>query len=275
MEATWKALHDSVVPNLTGYIGVGIDTSGNAVLLHYVDEDINNIKGLCAKAGIDIDMVKLEKLPAPLAPTAPIRVGGTSYNSTRSVTTSACVGVSGPAGNGFVVQGHDTKVGDTIKTGSSGSTMGSVNARCQPMASGYEADASYVKLNSGNSFNNTVANLAAPNTVAAGQTFGVYNGLPVHMTARHATASSPWNSGYVTAENYTYSWDDRDGRTHNYIGALADYTSIAGDSGGFVFVYTNLGPIWAGVQSGGGAGVPYSSFARATDVASSMGVSVN
>lgn len=67
---------------------------------------------------------------------------------------------------------------------------------------------------------------------------------------------------------------DRDGNTHNYQGAQANYSAQAGDSGGLVFVYTNLGPIWAGVQSGGGAGY-LSVFARATDVVSSLNVSVN
>lgn len=81
-------------------------------------------------------------------------------------------------------------------------------------------------------------------------------------------------TGKVTLENVHYSWPDRDGNTHNYQGAQANYSAQAGDSGGLVFVYTNLGPIWAGVQSGGGAGY-LSVFARATDVVSSLNVSVN
>ncbi len=104
-----------------------------------------------------------------------------------------------------------------------------------------------------------------------GRTFDVYVDLPVYMRARHAY---PFNSGKVTLENVHYSWPDRDGNTHNYQGAQANYSAQAGDSGGLVFVYTNLGPIWAGVQSGGGAGY-LSVFARATDVVSSLNVSVN
>lgn len=95
------------------------------------------------------------------------------------------------------------------------------------------------------------------------------------MRARHAYPFTyPFNSGKVTLENVHYSWPDRDGNTHNYQGAQANYSAQAGDSGGLVFVYTNLGPIWAGVQSGGGAGY-LSVFARATDVVSSLNVSVN
>lgn len=269
--ATMNAISNKVVPKLSGFTCIGIDTPNNVVVVQYVEDDPTIIKQLCIEADIKLEIVTFKKIPAPILPTATMYAGKTSYNSTRGSTSSACVGVNGPGGAGFIIQGHDTLVGDSIKSSSSGSTVGSVYSRCQPMSTGREADASYVKLNSGHNFNNTLDGITSANVMVAGRTFDVYVNLPVYMRARHAY---PFNSGTVTLANVHYSWSDRDGNTHNYQGAQADYSAQAGDSGGLVFVYTNQGPIWAGVQSGGGEGY-LSVFARATDVASSLNVSVN
>lgn len=268
---TMDSISNKVVPKLNGFTCIGMDTPNNTVVVQYVEDDPTVIKQLCIEADIKLEMVAFKKISAPILPTSTMYAGKTSYNSTRGSTSSACVGVNGPGGAGFIIQGHDTLVGDSIKPSSSGSTVGSVYSRCQPMITGREADASYVLLNSGHNFSNILDGITSANVMVPGRTFDVYVDLPVYMRARHAY---PFNSGKVTLENVHYSWPDRDGNTHNYQGAQANYSAQAGDSGGLVFVYTNLGPIWAGVQSGGGAGY-LSVFARATDVVSSLNVSVN
>lgn len=265
------SISNKVVPKLNGFTCIGMDTPNNTVVVQYVEDDPTVIKQLCIEADIKLEMVAFKKISAPILPTSTMYAGKTSYNSTRGSTSSACVGVNGPGGAGFIIQGHDTLVGDSIKPSSSDSTVGSVYSRCQPMITGREADASYVLLNSGHNFSNILDGITSANVMVPGRTFDVYVDLPVYMRARHAY---PFNSGKVTLENVHYSWPDRDGNTHNYQGAQANYSAQAGDSGGLVFVYTNLGPIWAGVQSGGGAGY-LSVFARATDVVSSLNVSVN
>lgn len=268
---TMDSISNKVVPKLNGFTCIGMDTPNNTVVVQYVEDDPTVIKQLCIEADIKLEMVAFKKISAPILPTSTMYAGKTSYNSTRGSTSSACVGVNGPGGAGFIIQGHDTLVGDSIKPSSSDSTVGSVYSRCQPMITGREADASYVLLNSGHNFSNILDGITSANVMVPGRTFDVYVDLPVYMRARHAY---PFNSGKVTLENVHYSWPDRDGNTHNYQGAKANYSAQAGDSGGLVFVYTNLGPIWAGVQSGGGAGY-LSVFARATDVVSSLNVSVN
>ena len=268
---TMDSISNKVVPKLNGFTCIGMDTPNNTVVVQYVEDDPTVIKQLCIEADIKLEMVAFKKISAPILPTSTMYAGKTSYNSTRGSTSSACVGVNGPGGAGFIIQGHDTLVGDSIKPSSSDSTVGSVYSRCQPMITGREADASYVLLNSGHNFSNILDGITSANVMVPGRTFDVYVDLPVYMRARHAY---PFNSGKVTLENVHYSWPDRDGNTHNYQGAQANYSAQAGDSGGLVFVYTNLGPIWAGVQSGGGAGY-LSVFARATDVVSSINVSVN
>ena len=266
---TMDSISNKVVPKLNGFTCIGMDTPNNTVVVQYVEDDPTVIKQLCIEADIKLEMVAFKKISAPILPTSTMYAGKTSYNSTRGSTSSACVGVNGPGGAGFIIQGHDTLVGDSIKPNS---TVGSVYSRCQPMiTTGREADASYVLLNSGHNFSNILDGITSANVMVPGRTFDVYVDLPVYMRARHAY---PFNSGKVTLENVHYSWPDRDGNTHNYQGAQANYSAQAGDSGGLVFVYTNLGPIWAGVQSGGGAGY-LSVFARATDVVSSLNVSVN
>lgn len=268
---TMDSISNKVVPKLNGFTCIGMDTPNNTVVVQYVEDDPTVIKQLCIEADIKLEMVAFKKISAPILPTSTMYAGKTSYNSTRGSTSSACVGVNGPGGAGFIIQGHDTLVGDSIKPSSSDSTVGSVYSRCQPMITGREADASYVLLNSGHNFSNILDGITSANVMVPGRTFDVHVDLPVYMRARHAY---PFNSGKVTLENVHYSWPDRDGNTHNYQGAQANYSAQAGDSGGLVFVYTNLGPIWAGVQSGGGAGY-LSVFARATDVVSSLNVSVN
>lgn len=268
---TMDSISNKVVPKLNGFTCIGMDTPNNTVVVQYVEDDPTVIKQLCIEADIKLEMVAFKKISAPILPTSTMYAGKTSYNSTRGSTSSACVGVNGPGGAGFIIQGHDTLVGDSIKPSSSDSTVGSVYSRCQPMITGREADASYVLLNSGHNFSNILDGITSANVMVPGRTFDVYVDLPVYMRARHAY---PFNSGKVTLENVHYSWPDRDGNTHNYQGTQANYSAQAGDSGGLVFVYTNLGPIWAGVQSGGGAGY-LSVFARATDVVSSLNVSVN
>lgn len=268
---TMDSISNKVVPKLNGFTCIGMDTPNNTVVVQYVEDDPTVIKQLCIEADIKLEMVAFKKISAPILPTSTMYAGKTSYNSTRGSTSSACVGVNGPGGAGFIIQGHDTLVGDSIKPSSSDSTVGSVYSRCQPMITGREADASYVLLNSGHNFSNILDGITSANVMVPGRTFDVYVDLPVYMRARHAY---PFNGGKVTLENVHYSWPDRDGNTHNYQGAQANYSAQAGDSGGLVFVYTNLGPIWAGVQSGGGAGY-LSVFARATDVVSSLNVSVN
>ena len=268
---TMDSISNKVVPKLNGFTCIGMDTPNNTVVVQYVEDDPTVIKQLCIEADIKLEMVAFKKISAPILPTSTMYAGKTSYNSTRGSTSSACVGVNGPGGAGFIIQGHDTLVEDSIKPSSSDSTVGSVYSRCQPMITGREADASYVLLNSGHNFSNILDGITSANVMVPGRTFDVYVDLPVYMRARHAY---PFNSGKVTLENVHYSWPDRDGNTHNYQGAQANYSAQAGDSGGLVFVYTNLGPIWAGVQSGGGAGY-LSVFARATDVVSSLNVSVN
>ena len=266
---TMDSISNKVVPKLNGFTCIGMDTPNNTVVVQYVEDDPTVIKQLCIEADIKLEMVAFKKISAPILPTSTVYAGKTSYNSTRGSTSSACVGVNGPGGAGFIIQGHDTLVGDSIKPSSSDSTVGSVYSRCQPMiTTGREADASYVLLNSGHNFSNILDGITSANVMVPGRTFDVYVDLPVYMRARHAY---PFNSGKVTLENVHYSWPDRDGNTHNYQGAQANYSAQAGDSGGLVFVYTNLGPIWAGVQSGGYLSV----FARATDVVSSLNVSVN
>ena len=267
---TMDSISNKVVPKLNGFTCIGMDTPNNTVVVQYVEDDPTVIKQLCIEADIKLEMVAFKKISAPILPTSTMYAGKTSYNSTRGSTSSACVGVNGPGGAGFIIQGHDTLVGDSIKPSSSDSTVGSVYSRCQPMITGREADASYVLLNSGHNFSNILDGITSANVMVPGRTFDVYVDLPVYMRARHAY---PFNSGKVTLENVHYSWPDRDGNTHNYQGAQANYSAQAGDSGGLVFVYTNLGPIWAGVQSGGGAGY-LSVFARATDVVCSLIVSV-
>ena len=268
---TMDSISNKVVPKLNGFTCIGMDTPNNTVVVQYVEDDPTVIKQLCIEADIKLEMVAFKKISAPILPTSTMYAGKTSYNSTRGSTSSACVGVNGPGGAGFILQGHDTLVGDSIKPSSSDSTVGSVYSRCQPMITGREADASYVLLNSGHNFSNILDGITSANVMVPGRTFDVYVDLPVYMRARHAY---PFNSGKVTLENVHYSWPDRDGNTHNYQGAQANYSAQAGDSGGLVFGYTNLGPIWAGVHSGGGAGY-LSVFARATDVVSSLNVSVN
>ena len=259
---TMDSISNKVVPKLNGFTCIGMDTPNNTVVVQYVEDDPTVIKQLCIEADIKLEMVAFKKISAPILPTSTMYAGKTSYNSTRGSTSSACVGVNGPGGAGFIIQGHDTLVGDSIKPSSSDSTVGSVYSRCQPMiTTGREADASYVLLNSGHNFSNILDGITSANVMVPGRTFDVYVDLPVYMRARHAY---PFNSGKVTLENVHYSWPDRE----------ANYSAQAGDSGGLVFVYTNLGPIWAGVQSGGGAGY-LSVFARATDVVSSLNVSVN
>ena len=268
---TMDSISNKVVPKLNGFTCIGMDTPNNNVVVASVDVDPTVMQPHSIDAYIKHELVAFKKISAPILPTSTMYAGKTSYNSTRGSTSSACVGVNGPGGAGFIIQGHDTLVGDSIKPSSSDSTVGSVYSRCQPMITGREADASYVLLNSGHNFSNILDGITSANVMVPGRTFDVYVDLPVYMRARHAY---PFNSGKVTLENVHYSWPDRDGNTHNYQGAQANYSAQAGDSGGLVFVYTNLGPIWAGVQSGGGAGY-LSVFARATDVVSSLNVSVN
>lgn len=266
LEAAWSTIVENA-SSIPKFVSVGISPKKNRVTLAVEDKTLFDSNKLAwFPAGVT-EIVE----SAPILPTSTMYAGKTSYNSTRGSTSSACVGVNGPGGAGFIIQGHDTLVGDSIKPSSSDSTVGSVYSRCQPMITGREADASYVLLNSGHNFSNILDGITSANVMVPGRTFDVYVDLPVYMRARHAY---PFNSGKVTLENVHYSWPDRDGNTHNYQGAQANYSAQAGDSGGLVFVYTNLGPIWAGVQSGGGAGY-LSVFARATDVVSSLNVSVN
>lgn len=130
-------------------------------------------------------------------------------------------------------------------------------------------DACFVTLNSGNTVTNTIPEITGANAVVSGQTYTIQAGLPVYMRG-HKT--KPFSSGEVDEVSIYYQWtENRDGLTHYYVGAKATYPSKVGDSGGFVFVYTDLGPIWAGLQSGGGETVNYSVFAKATDIASYFG----
>ena len=268
---TMDSISNKVVPKLNGFTCIGMDTPNNTVVVQYVEDDPTVIKQLCIEADIKLEMVAFKKISAPILPTSTMYAGKTSYNSTRGSTSSACVGVNGPGGAGFIIQGHDTLVGDSIKPISSDCTVGSVYSRCQPMITGREAVPSYVLVIWVQYFPMSLDGITSANVMVPGRTFDVYVDLPVYMRARHAY---PFNSGKVTLENVHYCWPDRDRNTHNYQAAQANYSAQAGDSGGLVFVYTNLGPIWAGVQSGGGAGY-LSVFARATDVVSSLNVSVN
>ena len=207
---TMDSISNKVVPKLNGFTCIGMDTPNNTVVVQYVEDDPTVIKQLCIEADIKLEMVAFKKISAPILPTSTMYAGKTSYNSTRGSTSSACVGVNGPGGAGFIIQGHDTLVGDSIKPSSSDSTVGSVYSRCQPMITGREADASYVLLNSGHNFSNILDGITSANVMVPGRTFDVYVDLPVYMRARHAY---PFNSGKVTLENVHYSWPDRDGNT--------------------------------------------------------------
>lgn len=212
-------------------------------------------------------------------PTATIQAGGGSRNITRGSNSSASAGViSSSYGSGYIVQGHDVIINDNFGT-RSGTVTGYAAERCQPVLKGgtREADATFVKLNSGHSFNNSVAELGGSYTVLrTGMVSALSPGTAVFMSGYATTsATSDFASGVVNFLNATYSWSDRDGRTHNYVGVDASYPSISGDSGGCVWTYTTAGPVWAGVQSYGGTDYPSSGFAAASDVVYSLGVSVN
>lgn len=265
LEAAWDTIvnHASIIPN---FVSVGIAPKENRVIL-------------AVESKADFEQIKMNWFPsklvkviesAPIQPTYSIGCGNTMKNSTRGSTSSCCVGVRTNSGvNGLIMQGHETLVGDVIKNGSS-QTIGSVTQRVQNTSKVTQGpDACFVTLNSGNSVTNTIPEITGSNTMVSSQAFSVYAGLPVYMRG-HKT--QPFSSGEVDEINVYYEWtENRDGLVHYYVGAKATYPSKVGDSGGLVFAYTNLGPIWAGVQSGGGESVNYSVFAKATNISSYFG----
>lgn len=267
LETAWQTIADraSEIPN---FVSVGIAPKRNRVVLTVENKAVLKQDEL---SWLPTGLLEIAE-SNPIKPTATIGCGDTMKNATRNSTSSCCVGVRTNSGiNGLIIQGHETLVNDTIKNASN-QTIGSVTQRVQNTTS-VGPDACFVTLTSGNSVTNTIPEITGANTVVAGQTFSVYAGLPVHMRGKN---SRPFSSGEVDEVSVQYQWtEDRDGLTHYYIGAKATYLSKVGDSGGIVFVYTNLGPIWAGVQSGGGETVSYSVFAKATDIASYFGCSVS
>lgn len=261
LEQAWNLVMGHI-DNIPGFISLGIAPIENRVVLTVEDADLLNQKIF---SWLPDEIVKIEE-SAPMQPTASIGAGNSMKNSTRGSSSSCCVGVVTNSGTkGLIIQGHQTLVGDTIKNGS-GSTIGSVTARVQNTTD-YGPDASFVTLNSGNSVTNTIPEITNGNVIVAGRAYeNMYAGMPVYM---RGSKTQPFSSGEVTQVSLTYYWDEaRDNQRHYYTGVRASYPSISGDSGGFVFFYTTSGPVWCGVQSGGGETVDYSVFARATDVAS-------
>lgn len=263
IEAAWETIvnHASEIPN---FVSVGIAPKENRVILAVEDKaDFEQNKA----SWFPNNIVRVIE-SAPIQPTYSIGCGNTMKNSTRGSTSSCCVGVRTNSGvNGLIIQGHETLVGDVIKNGSS-QTIGNVTQRVQNTSTA-GPDACFVTLNSGNTVTNTIPEITGLNAVVSSQTYNVYAGVPVHM---RGYKSQPFSSGEVDQVTVYYQWTEgRDGLTHYYVGAKATYPSKVGDSGGLVFVYTNLGPIWAGLQSGGGETVNYSVFAKATDIASYFG----
>ena len=263
LEAAWNTIVENA-SSIPKFVSVGISPKKNRVTLAVEDKTFFDSSKL---AWFPVGITEIVE-SAPIQPTASIGCGNTMKNSTRGSTSSCCVGVTTNSGvNGLIIQGHETLVGDVIKNGSS-QTIGSVTQRVQNTSTA-GPDACFVTLNSGNTVTNTIPEITGANAVVSGQTYNVYAGLPVYMRG-HKT--QPFSSGEVDQVTVYYQWtENRDGLTHYYVGAKATYPSKVGDSGGFVFVYTNLGPIWAGLQSGGGETVNYSVFAKATDIASYFG----
>ena len=102
---TMDSISNKVVPKLNGFTCIGMDTPNNTVVVQYVEDDPTVIKQLCIEADIKLEMVAFKKISAPILPTSTMYAGKTSYNSTRGSTSSACVGVNGPGGAGFIIQG--------------------------------------------------------------------------------------------------------------------------------------------------------------------------
>ena len=265
LEAAWSTIVENA-SSIPKFVSVGISPKKNRVTLAVEDKTLLDSNKLAwFPAGVT-EIVE----SAPIQPTASIGCGNTMKNSTRGSTSSCCVGVTTNSGiNGLIIQGHETLVGDVIKNGSR-QTIGSVTQRVQNTSTATQGpDACFVTLNSGNTVTNTIPEISGANAVVSGQTYTIQAGLPVHMRG-HKT--KPFSSGEIDEVSVYYQWtENRDGLTHYYVGAKATYPSKVGDSGGFVFVYTDLGPIWAGLQSGGGETVNYSVFAKATDIASYFG----
>ena len=265
LETAWNIIVENA-SSIPKFVSVGISPKKNRVTLAVEDKTLLDSDKLAWVPSGVTEIVESD----PIQPTASIGCGNTMKNSTRGSTSSCCVGVTTNSGiNGLIIQGHETLVGDVIKNGSR-QTIGSVTQRVQNTSMATRGpDACFVTLNSGNTVTNTIPEITGANAVVSGQTYTIPAGLPVHMRG-HKT--KPFSSGEVDEVSVYYQWtENRDGLTHYYVGAKASYPSKVGDSGGFVFVYTNLGPIWAGLQSGGGETVNYSVFAKATDIASYFG----
>lgn len=275
--STQEAVMKNVEQNAKGCFNTAIDVLNNVTLVRSDIMEEAEVMALLKYTGINLDMIRFEKLSGEIVPTASINAGGASRNIGRGSNSSASAGVrSTQYGNGYIVQGHDVIIGENFGT-TSGTIMGKATARCQPVLSGSrEADATFVLLNSGHSFNNTVEQLGGSYRVLrSGTTASLAVNSPVYMSgSATSSATNDYSSGTVRYLRSNYSWSDRDGRTHNYVAVEATYPSLSGDSGGCVWTYTTSGPIWAGVQSYGGATYNGSGFAAAYDVVSSLGVSV-
>ena len=284
-----------VIPNVAEF---NIHVQSNSIEVYIVQMDNlkkHNASKILDDHDIATDKVDFKYISAYAKPTSSINAGGTMKNATRGTSSSACVGVKKTTGGelGMIMQGHEVLLattnsgGDEIRNGSndhigyvtekSPTQVGTFNANINGTITQlpYEVDASYVKLSSGNSVNNTVSS----QQIVAGVTASNSSTSKTVYMLGAKTGSASW--GTITDVAIYYRLTDtrpNPDRTFWCKGVRAQYASQLGDSGGLVYQLVNGKIHWAGVQSAQGGSplnATHSIFADAATVATQFGVKVS
>lgn len=266
-----KSIMTLIVEANSEYVyGCGIDEENNSVFVELSVCDNETIE-IFKNTVIDSPAVTFLQSPGKALPMTTLYAGSVVWPTSSSRVTISTFGYKNDE-FGFVTVGHT--LGNTIKSSSSGSTLGTTSSSNKVMSS--TADGSWTKLNSGHTGKDGVAKIGSTRTNYAYFESGSYDPVQGSSVSAYLGRSSSIASGTIQSVNYYYvcaysainpSWSD----IGCYDIRVSGFDILGGDSASPMLGYASgIGTvIWGSLRSGSNG---YANFCNIKTVVNTLGV---
>ncbi len=247
--------------------GFGINEKKNCVVVELIQCDTEYIQKFETEI-VKSDAIEFLQSEGPAIPMTTVYAGTLVWPTSSSRATITTFAYKG-SDFGFVTVGHT--LGNTIKTSSSGSVLGTTSSANKIISS--TADGSWTKLNSGHTGMDGVAKIGSSSTNYGYFDPGDFDPVQGASVSAYLGRSNTISSGTVEYVSYGYicaysqvnsNWQD----ITCYDIRVSGVSTQGGDSGSPLLSIVSVGPVIWGSCRAGGTG--YSYFCNIKNIISAL-----